>query len=203
MRASCLDHIFAREPGMPRRAAGGDLDRGQATQIVLGNVHRVEIDLAGVERNAALDGIADGARLLVDLLEHEMLEAALLRHDRVPGDPLLLGFDDIAVKIGDADRVFGQDRDLVVAEKENVARVCEDRRNVGRDKKFAVAQADHDRRAFANGDDRVGFVHRNDRQRKNAAQLATAFRTAFSSDKPSLSMYSPIRWATTSVSVSV
>ena len=42
---------------------------------------------------------------------------------------------------------FVKNRDLAVAEKENVTRVLQDRRNVGRDKKLAVAEADDDRRA--------------------------------------------------------
>ncbi len=39
-------------------------------------------------RNSAKQGVANGARLLENLLLHEMLEAALLGHDRVPGDML-------------------------------------------------------------------------------------------------------------------
>ncbi len=39
-------------------------------------------------RDAAQCRVADGAGLLVDFLEHEVLEAALLRQDRVPGDVL-------------------------------------------------------------------------------------------------------------------
>ena len=180
---------------MPARPASGDLDRRQRPQILFGNIHRIEIHLAGVERDAALNRVANGTRLLVYLLEHEMLEAALLRHDRVPRDPLLLRLDDVAVKIRDADRIFRQDRDLAVAEKENVARVLQDRRDVGRDKKFAVAQTDDDRRTFANGDDRIGLVDRNYRKCKNSLEFlhrfadgqlrATDFRVYVMSDQMS------------------
>ena len=51
----------------------------------------------------------------------------------------------------------------------------QDRRNVGRDKEFAVAQTDDDRRAFANCDDRVRLINRNDGQRENAAKLGHGF----------------------------
>ena len=36
--------------------------------------------------DSSLHSVANGARLLVNLLEHEMLEAALFRHDRIPRD---------------------------------------------------------------------------------------------------------------------
>jgi hypothetical protein len=48
------------------------------------DVQVLEEDLAAIERHAAEDGVARGGRLLVDLLEHEVLVAALLRRDRIP-----------------------------------------------------------------------------------------------------------------------
>ena len=104
-----------------------------------------------------------------------MLEPAFLRHDRVPRYALLLGLDHVAVKISDADRIFCQHRDLAVAEEENVSRVLQDRRDVGRDEELAVAKTDHHRRAFANGDDGVRFVDRDDRQCENALQFFYCF----------------------------
>src|SRR2546426_3964944 len=43
--------------------------------------------------DASKEGVADGPRLLVDLFQHEVLEAGLLGHDRIPGDALHLGSD--------------------------------------------------------------------------------------------------------------
>ncbi len=111
-----------------------------------------------------------------------MLEPALLGHDRVPGDPLLLRLDDVAVEIGDAHRIFRQNRDLAFAEEKHVARMLQDRRNVGRDKKLAVAQTDHDRRPFANRDDRVRLVDGDDRQREDALQFLYGLPHRFSSE---------------------
>ena len=93
-----LDHELAGQSGVPAGAAGGDVNLLQLAEVVLGDVHLVEEDFAGIERDAAQRGIADGARLLIDFLEHEMLEAALLRHDRVPGDVLHLARDGLASK---------------------------------------------------------------------------------------------------------
>ena len=50
------------------------------------DIHLVQEDAAGLLAHAAQRGVADGARLLEDFLEHEMLVAALFRHDGVPQD---------------------------------------------------------------------------------------------------------------------
>src|SRR5205085_846362 len=84
-----FDHVFAGQSGVPGSSAGGDLDRTEAFKVSFRNViHLVEKQPAGIERDATLHRVAHGARLLINLFEHEMLEAALLSHDRIPGNPL-------------------------------------------------------------------------------------------------------------------
>ena len=83
-----LDHELAGEAGVPGGAAGGDGDGGGGAEVVVGDGHVGEEDVAGVEGDAAEDGVADGAGLLVDLLEHEVLVAGLFGLDGVPGDAL-------------------------------------------------------------------------------------------------------------------
>ncbi len=131
--------------------------------------------LASIERNTALNGVANGTRLFVYLLEHEVFKAALLRHDRVPGDPLLGRLNDVSVKIGNANRLFREDRNLAVAEKKDVARMLQNWRNIGRDKKFTVAQTDNDRRPFANRNDHIRLVDRDDREGENTAKFLHGF----------------------------
>ena len=65
----------------------------------LGNVHLVEEDFAGIERHARQQCVAHGARLLEDFLLHEMLEAALFRHDGVPGNVLDGALDGVSVQV--------------------------------------------------------------------------------------------------------
>ena len=93
MRGQPLDHELAGEAGVPTGAAGDDLDVAEIAEFLLGDVHLVEKDLAGLEGDAAEHGVAHGAGLLENLLVHEMLEAALFGHDGVPGDVLDLGLD--------------------------------------------------------------------------------------------------------------
>ena len=59
-----------------------------AREFLVGDLHLAEEDVAGVERDAAEGGVADGAGLLPDFLEHEVLVAALFGLDGVPGDAL-------------------------------------------------------------------------------------------------------------------
>src|SRR6185369_5563507 len=123
--------VLARESRMPRRATRRDLDRSETFEVGFGDVaHLVEKHLTAVERDATLHRVANGARLLVNLLEHEMLEAALFRHDRIPRDPLNRRLHRIAFEVCHAHRVTIDDRDLAVAEKKDVTRVLQNRWNV-------------------------------------------------------------------------
>src|SRR6185503_20047870 len=165
-----LDHVFTGESRMPRGATRGDLDGSELLEVSFRDVaHLVEKHLATVERDSSLHGVAHGSWLLVNLLEHEMLEAALLRHDRIPGDPLNRRLHRVAFEIDYANGVLVDDRDLAVAEKENVACVLKNRWNVRSDEELAIAKTDNHRRALAHGDDRVGLIGVDDRECEDAA----------------------------------
>ena len=96
-----------------------------------------------------------------------MLEAALLSHDRIPGNALNRGFNRVAGTVGDAHGVLGENGHLAIAEKKDIARVLKNRRNIRSYKEFVVAEADHNRRTLPHRDDRVGFIGVDDRKRKN------------------------------------
>ena len=138
-------------------------------ELRVGDLHLLEEHLAGVLRHAAEDRFARGGRLLEDLLEHEVLVAGLLRHDRIPQHALRRLGDRAAEEIGERDAGARDDRHLLVAEEHDVAGVAEDRRDVGRDEELAVAEADDDRRAVADGDDLFRIVGRDQHQREQAA----------------------------------
>ena len=63
------------------------------------------------------------------------------------------------------------DRHLLVAHEDDVARVGENRRDVGRDEELLLAEPDDDRRAVADGDDLVGVVGGDQHQREQAAHV--------------------------------
>ena len=85
----------------------------------------LEVDLArSRDRDAAEQRVAHGPRLLVDLLEHEVLVAALLRLHRVPGDPLRSARTTARPsKSVKRTLVGGQRRDLAVVEEDD-SRAC-------------------------------------------------------------------------------
>ena len=83
-----LDHELAGEAGCQRGSAGGDGNLRGVVEIFLGDGHVGEEDVAGVGGDAAENGVADSAGLLVDFLEHEVLVAGLFGLDGVPGDAL-------------------------------------------------------------------------------------------------------------------
>ena len=63
----------------------------------------------------------------------------------------------------------GEHGHFAIVEEHDVAGVAEDRRHVRRDEIFAVADADDDRRAVADGDELFGIVGRHQHQREQPA----------------------------------
>ena len=84
-----------------------------------------------------------------------MLEAAFFRHDGIPGNPLDRRLDRISFEVSNTNGVPREDGHLAVAEEEDVAGVLQNRRNIGSNKKFAIAQTNYNRRTLAHRDDRA------------------------------------------------
>ena len=84
-----------------------------------------------VEGDAAEGGVADGAGLLVDFLEHEVLVAGLFGLDGIPLDALDFEGEGVVVEVGEADAGGGEDGDFAVGEEVDVAGVMEDAGDVG------------------------------------------------------------------------
>jgi hypothetical protein len=145
-------------PGVPAGAAGGDGDAGGGAELGGGDLHVGQEDAAGVERDAAEGGVADGARLLVDFLQHEVLVAGLFGLDRVPEDALRVEFFGCAAEVGEDDAGGGERGDLAVLEEVDIAGVVEDAGDVGGEEELALAEAEHGGRAHAGGDQLVGLV---------------------------------------------
>jgi hypothetical protein len=131
-----------------------------------------------------------------------MLEAALFRHDRIPGDSLDRRLDGVAFKVGNTNRIFVDDRDLAVAEEEDVARVLE----IG-----GISEATKNSRSprpiTTGGPWRTAMIVSGSSElmidnAKMPRSSRTAERTACSNEESCL-RYSSIRWAMISVSVSV
>ena len=104
---------------------------------MFGDAHLVQENFAGILRNAAEQSVAHGARLLENLLLHEMLVAALFRHDGIPGDVVGGALDGSAVVVHHAHALAGEHGDVAIGEKKNFAGVLEQGGNVAGDEIFA------------------------------------------------------------------
>ncbi len=156
---------------MPAGAAGGDIDFLYILEFGLADLHLVEEDLSRIERHASHGSLTHRARLLVDLFQHEMLEAALFRHDGVPGDVLHLALDWLAGKIAQLNASSCDHRKVTICEKEDVARVIKDGRNIGGDEVFVFAKPNDCGRSIARRHDLVRLRRADHRDGEDTSQL--------------------------------
>ena len=152
-------------------AAGDDddaLDVAQQLLVergLLGEVHAVGA------HGAVGDRLGDGVGLLVDLLEHEGLVAALLGGLLVPVDLDDVAIQDVALRRQER-RALGRDDDqLAVLDVLDLARVLQEGGDGGGQERLALAAADDQRALLAGADERVGLVERHRDEREVALQL--------------------------------
>ena len=143
---------------MPGRSAGEDRDPVHGRELRIADLHLFEEHFPRVLRDAPENRLACGGRLLEDLLEHEMLVARLLGHDRIPEDALRRLGNRAAEEVGELDAGPRDDGHLLVAEEHDVARMHQDRGDVRGDEEFPVAEPDDDGRAITDRDDFAGIV---------------------------------------------
>ena len=151
---------------MQRRPAADDQDAVDRAQILVAESEAVQVELAVVE--ALGDRVGDGGRLLVDLLQHERVVAALGGDlDRLVGQ-----LDRVRARcpVGDGaefDAVGRDDHDLALIDDLHRAGLLEEGGREGGDVVLALAPTDHERRpGQTGGDDPVGLVngHREERE---------------------------------------
>src|SRR3989338_6779679 len=95
-----LDHVLAHQRRVPGGPAGDDLDFAEAPEVFVAELYLLaEVNLAAFARDPSEQGVAHGARLLETFFQHEVLEAALLGLDGVPGDVLDVALDGVAGEV--------------------------------------------------------------------------------------------------------
>ncbi len=152
-----LDRVLGEQAGVIRGAAGHHEDLVDLAQLLIGEALLVEHD-APVDE-VAEQGVGDRGGLLRDLLEHEVLVAALLGGRQIPVDVKLTEVDvGVAVEVGDSVAVGGDHHGLVLTEFDGVAGVLDERGDVRADEHLTVADADDQRCGPARGDDHAGLV---------------------------------------------
>ena len=110
------------------------------------------------------DRLAQRLGLLVDLLEHEVVVAALLGGLGRPVDGGDRALPQGALDVGDRDAPRAQVGDVAILEEDDLVGVGEDRRHVRGEEALAVGQADHQRHVLAGPDQSVALaaVHDDD-----------------------------------------
>ena len=165
--------VHADEARVVGAAATGDRDLADAAQEVARDLAQFATDVH-VAAFVYTSGqrLLDDVGLLEDLLEHEMLEAALLGGTGIPHHLDRLALDVIAVVVGQAITVASHDGDLALLQNNLFARVRQNRGRVRGDVRLAFADADDQRaRTIAGKDQMVGIVAGDDAESVRAAHL--------------------------------
>ena len=122
--------------------------------------------------HAAGQRVGQRLRLLVDLLEHERLVAALLGGVDVPGDLRGAALQRRAVVVGELGAVGGEHDHVAVLHHRHPARVLQERRDGAGDEHLVLAVADHQRRLVAGADDDVRLAEPDGAEGEVALQAA-------------------------------
>ena len=193
-----LDRVLRDQPRMERGAAGDDehlVDLAQDVGVGVQLVQREQTLLV----DPADQRVPDRRGLLVDLLQHEVVEAALLGARHVPLHLEGLDLDLVAVEVRDANVVGPHLDHLVLVDRQDGPRLLQHRGDVGREDVLAVAEPDDQRRRDAG---RPTMTSGSSSARTTSAYAPSSSRTAARTRSASDPSFSSIRWATTSVSVS-
>ena len=124
--APVLDRVLGEQARVVGGAAGHDEHLVDVAQLLVGEALLVEHDPAVDEVPA--QRVRQRRGLLLDLLLHEEVVAALLGGGDVPVDVERPGRGDVAVEVGDDGALARQRDDLVLAELDGVAGVVDERR---------------------------------------------------------------------------
>ncbi len=168
-----LEQVFPDQRRVPRGATGGEHDAIEPAPALFVDVAEPPQDRGPFgQLQAPAHGVADGLRLLEDLLEHEVRIAALLDLLEVPRDLVDRLVDVGVLEVAHQVPVARQGDHLAVVEIDDATRVPHDRRRVAGHEQLAVVDPDQQRAAHAGGHDLVGAVEREDDEAVRALYVA-------------------------------
>ena len=144
---------------MERRAAADDDEAADRGEFARRQVEAREDGRAGGRVKASADRVPERVGLLVNLLDHEVLVAALLDRAEIPVDLLHLARDGRIVERVDGHALGRYACDVPVLEVDDLARVGDDRGDIARDDGLVLPDADAERGALA-GDDHLARMLR-------------------------------------------
>ena len=160
------------------RTAGNDVDLVEGVEVICIPLELVHDDGLAVLRDALTHRVADCLRLLIDLLEHEVLVAALLSCLSIPVDLKDLLRHRLAAAVRDLDGILRDDSELTIVEDVGAARARDDGRDIRRDEILALTDADDERVVLLRADElvRLSLAHEDERVRTLDAVQHLAYR---------------------------
>ena len=167
-----LDRIFGDQSGVVGGAATDHHDPVDVAELALADPHFIELEGA-FWCVATQQRIADHFWLLEDLLAHEPVVAALLSGRQIPIDVVLLAGGWSAVEVGDLDAVTSDRHNLVLGELKGITGVLDEGGHIGAEEVLALAEADHERRVAACGNDPLRVIGVDGHECESPLQPAT------------------------------
>ena len=155
-----LPVVFADHAHMIAGTAGNNKDAADALNIVPRQVKVIQHHPAIPD--AGRNGLADGFRLLEDLLEHEVGIAALFRGGNVPVDVAVSLFDGVHLIVEEADALRRQNGDLPVLHIDDIAGMGDNGRHVRGNEVLPFPAADDEGAVFPGRNQGVGIVGADD-----------------------------------------
>jgi hypothetical protein len=154
-----------------RRAAREDDHAAEVPNLLVRHPELLELEPAVA--HAPADRLGDGLRLLVDLLEHERLVAALLGGLEIPVDLGRRVLERLLAVGPREDGAFGRDRDdVAVVDQLHHLRLGQERGDRRREEHLAFADADDERALLPRPDEQSRVVVVDDDEREVALELA-------------------------------
>ncbi len=174
-----LDRVFGHLSRVAGRAAGDYDDLVDRLEIMLVDMHFVEVQIA-VGVKAPQQRTLHGGRILVDLLVHKGIPTALLGGGRIPIHGVGVGMlNHIAVEVGDNHPVGGHADNLVLIDFHGALGVGDKGRDIGTEEILPVSKPDHQRRVMARADHDIRLPavggENGERAVKHARQTAHGF----------------------------
>ena len=110
------------------RAAGDDIHLVECLHLLIRKVNGIEVNNAVLHHR--IDGVTNHLRLLVNLLEHEVLVATLFGRFCIPLDFRKRLFYDLGINVIECNITLFEFGNLHVADVVNIAGIFENGRNV-------------------------------------------------------------------------
>ena len=197
-----LEHVLADQRRVPRCAAAQEDDALDAEHLLGRHVEAAQARQPLFHHHSSAHRVANRFGLVEDLLQHEVLEAALLDFPQVPLDFL---HRLVHRHLADGRRVEPLGREhghLAVVEVHDLAGVAHDRGDVRGQEVFAVCDAHHERAALARAHHRAWLLRAHHSDPVRAFHAVQPEQRREHRHLPRFKCFST-RCASTSVSVSV